>query len=34
MQSMTKEKYEAGTKRGMNWICPVNKVLLDQSNGM
>jgi hypothetical protein len=34
MQSMTKEKYEAGTKRGMNWTCPVNKLFLDQSNGM
>jgi hypothetical protein len=31
---MTKEKYEAGTKRGMNWNCPMNKLLLDQSNGM
>jgi hypothetical protein len=34
MQSMTKEKYEAETKRGMNWTCLVNKLLLDQSNGM
>jgi hypothetical protein len=31
---MTKEKCEAGTKRGMNWTCPVNKLFLDQSNGM
>jgi hypothetical protein len=34
MQSMTKEKYEAETKRGMNWTCPMNKLFLDQSNGM
>jgi hypothetical protein len=31
---MTKEKYEAGIKRGMNWTCPMNKLLLYQSNGM
>jgi hypothetical protein len=30
---MTKENYEAGTKRGMNWTCPMNKLFLDQSNG-
>jgi hypothetical protein len=34
MQSMTKEKYEAETRRGMNWICPMNKIFLYQSNGM
>jgi hypothetical protein len=31
---MTKEKYEVGTKRGMNWTCPVNKLFLDQLNDM
>jgi hypothetical protein len=31
---MTKEKYESETKKGMNWTCPVNKLFLDQSNGM
>jgi hypothetical protein len=25
-----KKKYEAGTKRGMNWTCHVNKLFLDQ----
>jgi predicted metallopeptidase len=34
MQSMTKEKYEDGTKRGMNRICSVNKIFLYQTNGM
>jgi hypothetical protein len=35
MQSMTKEKkYEVGTKRRMNWTFPINKLFLDQSNGM
>jgi hypothetical protein len=28
--NMTKEKCEAGTKRGMNWTCLVNKLFLDQ----
>jgi hypothetical protein len=29
-----KKKYEAGIKRGMNWTFPMNKLFLDQSNGM
>jgi hypothetical protein len=29
-----KKKYEAGTKKEMNWTCPMNKLFLDQSNGM
>jgi hypothetical protein len=29
-----KKKYEAGIKRGMNWTCPMNKLFLDQSNGI
>jgi hypothetical protein len=34
MESMTNEKYEDGTMRGMNWICSVNKIFLDQTNVM
>jgi hypothetical protein len=29
-----KKKYQARTKRGMNWTCPMNKLFLYQSNGM
>jgi hypothetical protein len=29
-----RKKYEAGINRGMNWTCPMNKLFLDQSNGM
>jgi hypothetical protein len=29
-----RKKYEAETKRGMNWSCPMNKLFLDQSNGI
>jgi hypothetical protein len=29
-----RKKYEAGIKRGINWTCPMNKLFLDQSNGM
>jgi hypothetical protein len=29
-----RKKYEARTKTGMNWNCPMNKLFLDQSNGI